>query len=77
MLSMSIVLVIMAVMLALLYILVIAMIFVQHMERKDLYTRIMSKSLAEYNRDDTSVPKQPRSAHDKVLERWRKGSDNK
>lgn len=38
-------------------------------ERKDLYNRIMSKDYSEYK---GTVPRSFRSAHRKVLEKWRK-----
>ena len=37
-------------------------------ERRDLYSRIMSKSLAEYKRGGKAPPP---SAHSEVLKRWR------
>ena len=39
-----------------------------HMERKDLYNRIMSKNLTEYKGDS---PGYSISAHKRVLSRWR------
>lgn len=41
---------------------------IHHLERKDLYNRIMSKNLAEYKGDRCIFAK---SAHDRVLKRWR------
>lgn len=37
-------------------------------ERKDLYNRIMSKTLTEYKGEN---PKQAKSAHERVVNRWR------
>ena len=37
-------------------------------ERRDLYNRIMSRDLGEYKGD---VPRSYRSAHRKVLDKWR------
>ncbi len=76
MISMNSVLLFFMIMLVGLFLLVVAMLFIQHVERKDLYTRIMSKNLAEYNKSDNEAPIQPKSAHDRVLERWRKGRDS-
>ena len=47
-----------------------------YIERRDLYNRIMSRSLTEY-KQDTTPPKQTQSAHDRVLNKWRnKAGDN-
>ena len=43
-----------------------------HLERKDLYDRIMSKNLTEYKGES---PGYQVSAHKKVLNRWRKRGD--
>ena len=52
----------------------VAVILIQqishYFERKDLYNRIMSKSLTEY-KDDGKTPHNPISAHRKVLDRWK------
>jgi hypothetical protein len=42
---------------------------IHHYERKDLYDRIMSKTLTEYKGDS---PGYHVSAHRRVLNRWRK-----
>lgn len=41
---------------------------IHHFERKDLYNRIMSKNLTEYKGKKCISAK---SAHDRVLKRWR------
>lgn len=41
---------------------------IHHIERKDLYNRIMSKNLTEYKGES---PGYQVSAHKKVLNRWR------
>jgi DNA-binding GntR family transcriptional regulator len=41
---------------------------IHHLERKDLYNRIMSKSLTEYKGDS---PGYYVSAHRQVLKRWK------
>ena len=41
---------------------------IHHVERKDLYDRIMSKNLTEYKGDS---PGYQISAHRRVLNRWR------
>lgn len=48
---------------------------IHHIERKDLYNRIMSKNLTEYKGDS---PGYQVSAHKRVLNRWRerKGGDD-
>ena len=52
---------------------IILQYLVHHIERKDLYNRIMAGSLGEYK--SGKVPSL-RSAHDKVIRRWRgKGSE--
>ena len=46
---------------------------IHHIERKDLYDRIMSKNLTEYKGDARTYSV---SAHRKVLSRWKqKGGD--
>ena len=46
-------------------------------ERRDLYNRIMSKSLPEYKQSKTP-PKTPKPAHKRVLDKWHdKGVDVK
>ena len=52
---------------------------IHHFERKDLYTRIMSRNLAEYKHSTEPEQKYPVSAHKKVLERWRerRGGDER
>jgi predicted TPR repeat methyltransferase len=40
-------------------------------ERKDLYNRIMSKDLTEFKQDGHI--KQMKSAHDRVMNKWRRG----
>ena len=42
-----------------------------HVERRDMYNRLMSKSLTEYKQGGTPPPKHIPSAHDRVLNRWR------
>ena len=41
---------------------------IHHFERKDLYNRIMSKNFTEYKGEKCHSVK---SAHDKVIKRWR------
>lgn len=71
MISINMFLNILMVLVVMIFALLIALVVVQHMERKDLYTRIMSGSLGEYKGAD-SKPKAPIDAHRAVLERWRK-----
>ena len=40
-------------------------------ERRDLYNRLMSKDLTDYNQSKNLPPKPIPSAHDRVLKRWR------
>ena len=42
-----------------------------YIERKDLYNRIMCKSIGEYKAIDEPLKKHT-SAHDRVLKNWRK-----
>lgn len=49
-------------------IIILILITVQHFERKDLYNRIMSKNFTEYKGEKHQSFK---SAHDRVLEKWR------
>ncbi len=56
--------------------LAIVIVIVHHFERKDLYTRLMSRDLSDYkNAENTKPPKAPKSAHKTTLEKWRKVSD--
>lgn len=46
---------------------------IHHIERKDLYNRIMSKTLSEYKGEK---PKGAESAHKRAIKAWReKGGD--
>lgn len=51
---------------------IVGMSIVQHIERKDLYNRLMCRNMTEYNNIKTDEPKQPISRHKAVLNRWRK-----
>lgn len=54
--------------------LLVALIVVQgilhHFERKDLYNRIMCKSINEYKHIDNPIRKSI-SGHERVLKKWR------
>ena len=56
-------------------IILIAVIILQntlhYLERRDMYNRLMSKSLTEYKQSGASPPKHIPSAHDRVLKGWR------
>ena len=45
--------------------------FLNHRERRDMYNRLMSKNLTEYNQGKNPPPKHTPSAHDRVLNKWR------
>lgn len=50
------------------------LLIMHHLERRDLYNRIMSKNLTEYKGEKLGyVP----SAHQAVLERWRRKDGEK
>ena len=51
---------------------IVGMTIVQHIERKDLYNRLMCRNMTEYNNIKTDESKQPISRHKAVLNRWRK-----
>ena len=51
---------------------VVGMTIVQHIERKDLYNRLMCRNMTEYNNIKADEPKKPISRHKAVLNRWRK-----
>ena len=40
-------------------------------ERRDMYNRLMSKSLTEYKQGGSKPPKHIPSAHDRILNKWR------
>ena len=44
-----------------------------YMERRDLYTRLQSRDLAEYKRatDGAKPPKSTMSPHEKAMKQWR------
>ncbi len=56
-------------------IILIAVIVLQdimhRVERRDMYNRLMSKSLTEYKQSGSPPPKHTPSAHDRVLKDWR------
>ena len=56
-------------------IILIAVIILQgishFIERRDMYNRLMSKDLTEYNRSKRTPPKHIPSAHERVLNRWK------
>ena len=56
-------------------ILLVAVIVLQSLlhyrERRDMYNRLMSKSLTEYKQSGSPPPKHTPSAHDRVLKNWR------
>lgn len=51
---------------------IVGMTIVQHIERKDLYNRLMCRNMTEYNNIKADELKQPISRHKAVLNRWRK-----
>nr|DAE36715.1 MAG TPA: hypothetical protein [Caudoviricetes sp.] len=51
---------------------IVGMSIVQHMERKDLYNRLMCRNIAEYSNIKANEPTQPISKHKAILDRWRK-----
>ena len=51
---------------------IVGMSIVQHIERKDLYNRLMCRNMTEYNNIKADEPKQPIRRHKAVLNRWRK-----
>lgn len=51
---------------------IVGMTIVQHIERKDLYNRLMCRNMTEYSNIKADEPKQPISRHKAVLNRWRK-----
>lgn len=56
-------------------IILIAIIILQaifhYFERRDMYNRLMSKSLSEYKQVGKNPPKHIPSAHDRILNKWR------
>ena len=56
-------------------IILIAVIAIQtllhYIERRDMYNRLMSKNLAEYNNMNMPPPKHIPSAHELTLRKWR------
>jgi hypothetical protein len=52
---------------------IILQYIVHHVERRDLYNRIMSKTLNEYKSDTVHSVK---SAHERMIKRWRGRKDD-
>lgn len=50
---------------------IIIQAIIHFLERRDMYNRLMSKNLAEY-KNSGSPPKHIPSAHNRVLNDWRK-----
>lgn len=44
---------------------------IHFIERRDMYNRLMSKSLSEYKHSDKLPPKHIPSAHELTLKKWR------
>lgn len=44
---------------------------IHFIERRDMYNRLMSKSLSEYKQSDKLPPKHIPSAHELTLKKWR------
>jgi hypothetical protein len=44
---------------------------IHFIERRDMYNRLMSKSLSEYKQSDKIPPKHIPSAHELTLRKWR------
>jgi hypothetical protein len=44
---------------------------IHFIERRDMYNRLMSKSLSEYKQSDKIPPKRIPSAHELTLRKWR------
>lgn len=44
---------------------------IHFVERRDMYNRLMSKSLTEYKQSDKTPPKHIPSAHEQTLRKWR------
>lgn len=49
---------------------IVVLNIIQHIERKDLYNRIMCDDLREYKNIDAPPPSQPMSAHRKFINDW-------
>ena len=49
---------------------IVLQIIIHYIERRDMYNRLMSKSLTEYKQGG-SPPKHTPSAHSRVLQNWR------
>lgn len=56
---------------ALQWLIIAVMTFIQHIERKDLYNRIMSRDINDY-RATGEAERKHISRHREVLTRWRK-----
>ena len=50
---------------------IITQSIIHFIERRDMYNRLMSKSLSEYKQSDKKPPKHIPSAHELTLRKWR------
>ena len=50
---------------------IITQSIIHFIERRDMYNRLMSKSLSEYKQGDKKPPKHIPSAHELTLRKWR------
>lgn len=50
---------------------IITQSIIHFIERRDMYNRLMSKSLSEYKQSDKKPPKHIPSAHELTLKKWR------
>lgn len=54
-----------------LFAVIITQSIIHFIERRDMYNRLMSKSLSEYKQGDKTPPKHIPSAHELTLKKWR------
>ena len=55
-------------------ILLVAQMVIQHWERRDLYNRLMSRGLSEYQRSGAKETEDVReTAHERAIKKWRSG----
>ena len=55
-----------------LFLVIVVQNIIHHIERRDMYNRLMSKDLKEYKQSSTPPTNNIPSAHDRVLKNWKK-----
>ena len=55
----------------------LAELVIHHRERRELYDRIMSGTLTDYNNAERGEVRKVRSPHEEAMKKWREGVSDK